>query len=198
MLSNRTDISKRCKPAMLDENVFRDAYANYKTDITRYLVKITENLHDAEDLAQECYIRLLKTANSVPEENLFLYLRVIARNLAIDSLRKGMRTKVKLQQAELKVQHNDVYELEVLEGIEEIVSLVVNRAHRQILELRLLHGYSIKETATLVNKSESLVRMSLFHAVKRIRSHSGWYRNRMGLANRRLHQPIKRPIVEQR
>ncbi|WP_082967636.1 RNA polymerase sigma factor [Paenibacillus oryzae] len=154
---------------MMNECQFQQAYLNYKADITRYLERLMGNREDAEDLTQECFIRLINVQSEVSMDKLGSYLRKTARNLAIDIFRKRGRSSKQIWRAELASNHYDTSEMEIQESIEEIVSPVKNGEHRKILELRLLHGYTTRETAELVNKSEGMIRSSLFHAVKRIR-----------------------------
>lgn len=125
---------------------------------------MTYNAEDAEDLSQECFIRLLNARVEVSDEKVRYYLRKTARNLAIDAYRKQSRKRKPEWKAEVAAMHRDAPELEMRESIEEIVSLVKNGEHRRILELRLIHGYSSKETARLVNQSEGMIRSSLFYA----------------------------------
>ncbi len=155
---------------MLSDHDLQQVYLQYKAEITRYLARFVSNAEDAEDMAQECFIRLMKASIMIAEDKIFPYLRRTARNMAIDAFRKQSRVGRQAVKAEIVAFHRDTSDMEMKESIEEIVSLVKNRDHRQILELRLIHGYTVKETAALVNKSEGLVRTSLFHAMKRIRT----------------------------
>lgn len=154
---------------IMNESEFRQVYLAYKSEITRYLARLTNNAEDAEDLSQECFIRLLNAKVEIQEDKLWYYLRKTARNLAIDEYRKHSRRPKRECIAEIVVLHRDTPEFEMKESIDEIVSLVKNGEHRRILELRLIHGYSTKETARLVNQSEGKIRISLFHAMNRIR-----------------------------
>ncbi|MCG7381727.1 RNA polymerase sigma factor [Paenibacillus sp. ACRRY] len=147
-----------------------DAYVNYKSEITRYLAQFIKQAQDAEDLAQDCFIKLMRVSIDIPEERILYYLKRIARNLAMDNLRRKIRTLKRDSRLNLPQYHLDTFSLEIDESVEDLVSHVVNKEHRKILELRILHGYSIKETSDLVNRSESMIKASVFHAVNRIRS----------------------------
>nr|WP_283658034.1 sigma factor-like helix-turn-helix DNA-binding protein [Paenibacillus sp. RC343] len=47
--------------------------------------------------------------------------------------------------------------------------MISNDEQRTVLELRLVQGYSIKETAKILKKSEAAVKSSLYRASKHIK-----------------------------
>ncbi|MBB6023410.1 RNA polymerase sigma-70 factor (ECF subfamily) [Paenibacillus sp. JGP012] len=154
----------------MNHSQINDAYINYKSEITRYLSQILKQPQDAEDLTQECFIRLMNVTSPVPDDRILYYLKRIARNLAMDSFRRRTRTLRRDSRLEIPTYHVDTHQMEINEGVDEIVSHINNTEHRKILELRLIHGYSIKETAEIVNRSEGMIKSSVFHAVNRIRA----------------------------
>ncbi|MEN1988246.1 RNA polymerase sigma factor [Paenibacillus hubeiensis] len=145
-------------------------YLQYKSEIVHYLYNILKHPQDAEDAAQECFIRLLQSKADVPEDRILYYLKRIARNLAMDTFRKRTRTHRRDSKLDMPTYHCDTYGLEIDDGVDELVSFVTNTEHREILKLRLIHGFSVKETAQLVNRSEGMIKSSVFHAVNRIRA----------------------------
>lgn len=161
----------------MNSTQINDAYINYKSEITRYLSHIVKQPQDAEDLAQDCFIRLMNVTVDIPEDRILYYLKRIARNLAMDSFRRRTRTLRRDSRLEVPTHHVDTSNLEISEGVHDLVSHINNTEHRKILELRLIHGYSIKETAELVNRSEGMIKSSVFHAVNQFgpkSSHKRW------------------------
>ena len=73
----------------MNSTQINDAYINYKSEITRYLSHIVKQPQDAEDLAQDCFIRLMNVTVDIPEDRILYYLKRIARNLAMDSSAGG-------------------------------------------------------------------------------------------------------------
>jgi len=181
---------------VLDQTVFDTLYCNYKADINRYLLKITGSPQDAEDLTQEAFIRLWRINPPVSEEMLLPYLRVIARNLAIDALRRSQHVRAKAHRLEQPVLHQDIYAIEVEEGVREILSLLQSVDQQQVLQLRVVHGYSIKETAKLTGKSESAVKMLQFHAAQRIRSQAAQAETRRSSRSVRPHPGVAGRIAQ--
>lgn len=145
-------------------------YNQHKTEIINYIYSFLKHRQDAEDLAQDCFVRLLQYKSDIPADRVLYLLKRIARNLVIDLCRKRSRALVLGNKLDLPLYHFDTSRLEVEEGVSDLVSHVSNTEHRQILEFRVIHGYSVKETANLMNRTESMVKSSLFHAVNKIRS----------------------------
>ncbi|MDH2332993.1 MULTISPECIES: RNA polymerase sigma factor [Paenibacillus] len=65
--------------------------------------------------------------------------------------------------------HWDTLDFVIQEEVERILLMVSNDEQRTVLELRLVQGYSIKETAKILNKSEAAVKSSLYRASKHIK-----------------------------
>lgn len=157
-------------PHHMNSATMNNAYVNYKSEITRYLTHIVRQPQDAEDLTQECFIRLMNVHTDIPEDRMLYYLKKIAYNLALDSFRKRTRTMKRDSRLGVPTYHCDISELEITESVNDLFSVVTNAEHRKILELRVIQGYSIRETAQLVNRSEGMIKSSVFHAVNRIRA----------------------------
>lgn len=147
------------------------AYIQHKTEITNYIYGFLKHKQDAEDLAQDCFVRLIQYHVDIPQDRILYLLKRIARNLAIDEFRKNTtRSLIRSSKLELPTYHCDTSTLEIEEGVDDLISLIANTEHRRILKLRIIHGYSVKETAQFMNRTESMVKSSLFHAVNKIRS----------------------------
>ncbi len=155
---------------MLDQRHLNEAYIQYRAELMRYLSRILRHQQDVEDLVQDCFIRLMNVKSELEESRIPYYLKVIARNLAIDAFRKKVRTAKRDSRLNSPRFYQDTLELEIEEGVHEMVSLIGNQQHRRIVELRIIHGYTIKETAQLMNCSESMIKSSVHSAVKRMRS----------------------------
>lgn len=155
---------------MLDERQLNEAYVRYRAELVRYLSRILRHPQDVEDLVQDCFIRLMTVQAELEESRIPYYLKVIARNMATDVFRKKIRTAKRDSRLNSPRFCQDTSELEIEEGVREMVSLIGNQQHRRIVELRIIHGYTIKETAQLMDCSESKIKSSVHSAVKRIRA----------------------------
>jgi RNA polymerase sigma-70 factor (ECF subfamily) len=75
-----------------DRKLLADLVERYQPRLVRYLIYLTGSRELAEDLAQETWIRVLERGSQYNGRQRFdPWLFTIARNLAIDSLRKNRR-----------------------------------------------------------------------------------------------------------
>lgn len=171
--------------ALLQEH--RDAV--YRT--ARYLVR---NAEDAEDVAQETFVRLWKTREDVRIENVRSWLLRVCRNLSLDTLRRRkVRTNARLgadQVTErgrigIETAEDDGRErsLEVSDlgttalrteldlDIEKLVRAMgeLKEPQRSIILLREVQDLSYEEIAATLDLSLSAVKVYLHRARKKIR-----------------------------
>lgn len=153
----------------MDIKGVEDLYLSCKSDLFGYLLRILHNKQDAEDLLHECFIRFIRASPDLPQDRIRFYLLRIAKNLAIDLIRKRKKMDEYNLRKELFHYHWDILDFEIQEEVNRILVMASNTEQRTVLELRLVRGYSIKETARILNKSENSVKSSLHRASKRIK-----------------------------
>ncbi len=72
-----------------DENAFNALLAKYEGPIINYVYRFTHDAREAEDVAQEVFLRVYKSAKSyVPSAKFSTWLYRIASNLSLDHLKK--------------------------------------------------------------------------------------------------------------
>lgn len=153
----------------MDIKDLEDLYISCKSELLGYLLRIVHNKQDAEDLLHECFIRFIRASPDLPQERIRFYLLRIAKNLAIDAIRKRKKMEEYILRKDQIYYHWDTLDFEIQEEVNRILLMASNSEQRTVLELRLVRGYSIKETARILNKSEGSVRSSLHRASKRIK-----------------------------
>ncbi|WP_311083180.1 RNA polymerase sigma factor [Paenibacillus polymyxa] len=153
----------------MDIKDVEDLYLSCKSDLLGYLLRILHNKQDAEDLLHECFIRFISASPNLPQDRIRFYLLRIAKNLAIDLIRKRKKMDEYNLRKELLYYHWDTVDFEIQEEVNRILLMASNTEQRTVLELRVVRGYSIKETARILNKSENSVKSSLHRASKRIK-----------------------------
>ncbi|MGG4217784.1 RNA polymerase sigma factor [Paenibacillus jamilae] len=153
----------------MDIKDLEDLYLSHKSELLGYLLRIVHNKQDAEDLLHECFIRFIRAAPDLPEDRIRFYLLRIAKNLAIDVIRKRKKMEEFILRKEQIYYHWDIFDFEIQDEVNRILLMASNTEQRTVLQLRVLQGYSIKETAKILNKSENSVKSSLHRASKRIK-----------------------------
>ncbi|OIJ22220.1 RNA polymerase [Anaerobacillus alkalidiazotrophicus] len=159
---------------MTDQQIISDWFHQYSDDVYHFFI-FRIGSTDVEDLVQEVFIRAIKgidsfQGNSQPKTWLF----TIARNVAIDELRKRSRNKWKNyffseENHDVIVEQtpDQLFQIneETMKLYQAIQSLKEN--YREVVILRGIKELSEKETSLILNWSESKVR-STYHRAKKV------------------------------
>ncbi|MDV2582798.1 RNA polymerase sigma factor [Alkalibacillus haloalkaliphilus] len=169
---------------MSRKEIVSDWFYQYNHDVYNFLVYYTGK-RDPEDLVQEVFIKAIKgldkfDGKSSPKTWLFS----IARNVAIDDIRKnkrrGMDQNVDLDEA-YNVGHHVTPDTVVQENEEKqqlyqaINSLKSN--YREVIILRAIKELNVSETASVLNWSNQKVRTTYSRALKALGEVQGGFQN---------------------
>jgi RNA polymerase sigma-70 factor (ECF subfamily) len=141
---------------------------DYWEPIVRFLYRMTHQVHDAEDLAQETFLRALKRWDTFqPGTNLRAWLFQIACNAFVDQRRKADRLTIRPLSAEPGSHEPEIGQaLETAEqaalvraAMEELTDLT-----RMVFHLRVQEDLSFREIASLTGTTEQAARWHMHHA----------------------------------
>ena len=152
-------------------------YAAFLPALLRYLTDRLGNPHDAQDIAQEGYLRLLRVKDPDSIKHLEGYLFRIVTNLASEHLYKKGRTRESLDLDSIVARGADGdanagqlrLEARVALGKLDRVLDSLPPLYRAILILRKRDGYSHAEIAEKLGVSQSTVHAYLTRALRRCR-----------------------------
>lgn len=162
-----------------NEQALSELYLLYFPRVYRYILARTGNSHDAEDLAEEVFMRVLEALERFQwrEAPFSAWLFRIAHNAVISQRRKETaRGK--------STQLTDGLPMDTA-GPEELVEsrLVLNEvmaaaqklpeAQRQVIALRFGAGLSVAETAQAMGKGEGNVKVIQHKAIAKLREMMG-------------------------
>lgn len=158
-----------------DAAAFGVLYERYLEPIYRYLYHRVGNQEEAEDLTEELFLRAWEalpayTVRGVPW---LAWLYRIAHNLVIDHYRTRPNTGDELGALELAAERADEPEQAVVRRQRD-AQLARALAHleplqQEVLTLRFFMGYSHRETAELLGRSEGAVRVIQHRALQLLR-----------------------------
>ena len=125
----------------------------------------------AADVAQECFLRLLKRDPPRVENSLRAYLATAAWRLAVRESRRRQRSHSWEQLPEPISREASDAALLLVEREERVRLAVASlpEAQRQVLVLRLISGLSVEETSTQLKIPAGTVKSRLYHGVKSVR-----------------------------
>ncbi len=133
---------------------FRDIVVKYHKQIIKVAVGMLGNINDAEDIAQETFLRFFRLMYQYKgEAALGTYLTKITMNLSLNALKKRKseawkNIDMKVNSDKHEIDYNKISDDKAL--IEKALQLLPEN-FKSVIVLRLIQGYSTKETAQMLN-----------------------------------------------
>ncbi len=162
-----------------DEAALSELYNLYFPRIYRYILARTGNTYDAEDLAEEVFMRMLAAIERFEWRGapFSAWLFRIAHNAVISQRRRdGARGPSAPLSESLPMNSLGPEELvEKRMALNEIMRAAetLPDAQRQVISLRFAAGLSVAETARVMNKGEGNVKVIQHKAIVKLREMMG-------------------------
>ncbi|WLR53739.1 RNA polymerase sigma factor [Mesobacillus subterraneus] len=149
---------------------FQEVYEEYSDKVYGYLLLLTGKKEVAEDLTQETFLRVYKHIHQFNgDSQIFTWIVKIARNVAIDHLRRRRRLRF-FSLDKYVIESCQPSPVEIIVKGEKtsllykgIKALKLN--YQEVLILRKIKEFSIKETAVILGWSESKVKITTSRAM---------------------------------
>lgn len=160
-----------------DQRAFDELYTTFYTPVFRYLLLRAGNREDAEDLAEDTFLKFFKALPTftLAGSSILPYLFTVARNGLIDQSRKRSH-EGKLDEElflllpdtepDPEAQSQTGQDVDVLKKTLRLLP----QGEQAAVTLRYLDGLSTAETAETLGKSEEAVRQLLSRGIRRLRS----------------------------
>lgn len=138
----------------------------------RFIYFKVQNKEEAEDITQETFIKVfsrMRKHNIQPDEKFIAYLKTIALNLIIDRWRKTKRRQSNISIDAInpdKTAVSDPTESSIQRSAIENALSTLNEEQQAIINLRIIKGFSVTETAKILNKTEVNIRVLQYRAFK--------------------------------
>ncbi|MEE4564950.1 RNA polymerase sigma factor [Paenibacillus polymyxa] len=150
---------------MTDNSVNIHNFDELQAVLKRYCLSLTKSNWDAEELAQNTWVKALGKLNNFEHTNPKALLLRIAKNTWIDDIRrKAIYTRIlNREQAKVTVPDHGSFEIEIaLQSLMNHLSAL----QRTVFLLRDVFGYSIRETSDMLETTEGAVKVALHRARK--------------------------------
>jgi len=151
-----------------DKVAFEALYENTKNLLYTIIFQITQDVTLSEDVLQELFLKIYLSPPT-PSANPRAYLCRMARNLAIDSVRK-LKPHCNWEQAENILSHMD--DISQSLAIEDAIRCLPER-ERQIITLHIHEEVSFREIAIILDLSLGTVFWAYQRAIKQLRNFLG-------------------------
>lgn len=171
-MDNERDFIIRLKEG--DQNAFEQLVRENQNNIFKIALSLVKNVEDAEDIAQDVFIKIYNAINSFNgQSTISTWIYRITYNVSLDFLKKhGKKAKVTktLDDPEdyevLSIEGNTfipdaMFELkETREDIKDALSQI-SEEQRQLIELKDVHGFSYEEIISMTGLKDGTLKSRL-------------------------------------
>jgi len=158
-----------------EQEAFAQLYESHFDKIFRYVVLKIRNQAEAEDMAQQVFIKAYESIGSYQSQGVpfTAWLFRIAHNQMVDYVRKQSKKQTVPLDESLQIKDDsDVeHEVEVKIEMEKVVlaTAKLTKAQREVISLRFAGGLSITEAAKTMRKSEGAIKALQHSAIMALR-----------------------------
>lgn len=139
-------------------------YLKHKNDIFRFVLSIVKDIHLAEDITQESFLKLFENQNTIKDfSKIKSWLFTTARNLSITSLNKMGRLELNCQD----ISGNEGNNCQSLEYLDLISPL--SEDEQQLVSLRIIGKFKWKEIAEILDCSEETIKKRYQRALHKLK-----------------------------
>ena len=142
---------------------FDNIYEEYFDRIYYKVLSVVKNDDDAEDICQETFISVYKNLSKFREEsNIYTWIYRIAINKTYDFFKKR-KLEFEINDDVLSLPEDINFDTKVI--LEEKLKLISDK-EREIVVLKDIYGYKLKEIAEMKNMNLSTVKSVYYKALK--------------------------------
>ncbi|MBR2102894.1 MAG: RNA polymerase sigma factor [Prevotella sp.] len=154
---------------------FKNDILPLKNVLYRLALRITLNHEDAEDIVQDTLIRVWNRREEWEQiESIEAYALTIARNLALDKLKRADKKNVALetntdaQEAQVNNPYDRIIQQDRLQMVRKLVDGLPEK-QRSCMQLRDFEGKPYKDIAAILGITEEQVKVNIFRARQSVR-----------------------------
>lgn len=156
-----------------DRNKLEKLYIKYRNTLFSQALYIVKNETEAEDILHNAFIKIaknIKAVGDIESKETLAFLLVITKNTAYDHIRKAyFKRSVPIKDIEEVPQLDKSIENIATElQYEKLVSVIksVPSPYNEVLYLHYVREFSVKQTAVLLDRKSSTVKMQLVRGKK--------------------------------
>ena len=153
-------------------------FRKHSPGVYQYLLTLSGNNQEAEDLLQETFIRAMRSISSLREpDKIHSWLMTIARNLFLDHRKKRLRRNTDSIEDSLAETVNQASGAESPEDFtirSDFMSSLrdtlknLSETYRTAFTLGVMQGLSYQEVAEITGWSSAMVKSNIFRARKKV------------------------------
>jgi RNA polymerase sigma-70 factor (ECF subfamily) len=158
-----------------NETVFKEIVLKYESQVAATVIGMLGNCDEADDIGQDVFIRFYHSMKRFRgDSSIVTYLTRIAINLSINELKRRKRRKLFFTDQpenyiENHVENNDILPVSDEREFVQRAIQKLDKRFRSVIVLRLLDGYSTRETAKMLNIPQGTVLSRLARAQEKLK-----------------------------
>lgn len=168
------ELMRRAKAG--DKTAFEAVYASCYRPVFHYLLRRIRNSKDAEDLAQQVFLRLYTSATTFADQTIspLAYLFTAARNTLLTFVGRENRFQYQeLEGADEIVEPGDIeHHVEQIDLVKRAMAILPDE-QRQVIDYKFTLGLTTQEIAMRLGKTEAAIRQMQCRALRRMRNFLG-------------------------
>jgi RNA polymerase sigma-70 factor, ECF subfamily len=131
-------------------------YARHADDVRRFVQSIVRNRHDAEDITQDVFAKLMRAIHKYEEREVpfAAWILRVARNAALDHVRS--RRQIPVEEVRISDDGYEQTSFEYSRALKEALA-GLPESQREVLVLRHIGGLSPNEIADRLGKTEASI-----------------------------------------
>ena len=147
---------------------FKKRFLSFHSLIYRISYRILENGDDADDIAQEVYIKLWEQMNNLESiRNDEAFVVTLTKNLSIDWLRKNHRkTTSVIDNKDIRCENREEERMDARDELSNLMKCMsaLPKTQQEVIRLRHFADLSIREIAEATRQTETNIRQLLSRA----------------------------------
>ncbi len=155
-----------------DHAAIEALYQRYGQDVLDVAFRLTSNVDEAEDIAQDVFIGLPEALAHYHEQGTFVaWIRRVTARTALMRMRCDRRARARHeQQAPVRGRRDHPADRIAERLTVETAFAALTKEQRVVVVLRLVEGYSHKEIASLIGVRIGTVEVRFHRAIKKLRA----------------------------
>ena len=148
---------------------FQELYETYANDVYRFVLWLTGDRFEAEDISSETFINAWVHKSTIRTETLKAYLFTIARNIYLERQRKGKR-HIPLEDVYVDLAPESGHRIDVRRQLQDVYRFLqtVSETDRTVFILRVQHELPYAEIARMLELSETAVKVKVHRIRKKL------------------------------
>ncbi|MDF2890736.1 MAG: polymerase subunit sigma-24 [Clostridia bacterium] len=158
---------------MIDEKSIEEICSSTWEPLYRFIYYKVQNRQEAEDITQETYAKALAhfQKNNIKIDKHIGFLKTVSLNVLRDKWRKSKRQGKVIDIEAINPKEAAVEDPTEASAQKEMLQdalKILKEEHRTVIELRIIKGYSVAETAEIMNKQEGNIRVLQYRALQNL------------------------------